>query len=1013
MRVKSLIFVFGIVFLFAIQLGSAFTIAPIDGTWSQTSLTYNSGTTYTVGISISITDQSVFYNSYNGQSYCIDIRANNDVFGSDCDLMGTVSSVSFSRSWTVPESAINKTLTFRFKIPSLSIDDVSDNTLTINQGAMGDLEGGMECGLASDCGTNGYVGLDYCSSGDVYSNYKTYSCLAGTCSSSTIPVKQQDCTYGCSNGACLPECNIASDCGTNGYFGESYCSGTAVYRDNITYSCSSGTCSNSVTSHLLQSCNSACSLGICVSTPSFDSAVARWWDTDLFVDYTNQQKIHPIFYPSDDVKNGTIKISGIQNADGQQVIIDILKSGVSISSETVTVASNTATGTWTIPKSAINTNTNWNTFTSKITLVNTPSITKTLSDWMNLSLYTQSIVCDITSTPPTMSWTSSSASIQQGNSYTATMSLSGINAASGTSMTLSVYNNAGSLVSSQTVQVSSSKTITAYNTFSGLSVGTHYFYYTLTGCNNPSQTAKSGTLTLTVTSSQACSLSCGDTICCVDAGETSISCPSDCGTPSPSFASASASWLKNGLTNTTDTILSGSINNNYQMKITGITNAEGSTVQFDVYEDDLINDDSIMIGSSGIVSSGQAIVDFSIDEASLLAIKEIGEPPYKLYFNARIGSVTGDFSSNQLTLYVSDPPAECTNVCGDGICCGLQGEVAGGCIADCGDLPMDISNAVGIWSTDNLSILDGTSATRTLSISGITHVPIGGAQIAINLWEEDSSLSEGYSDENTQTVYATVQSDGTAVATITIGNSDITLAGRDENVGTNKEPYEFYGIINYGGNEKVLDDILEVFVENTVTCINMNTCSDYTDATQCNEDWCAIANNTADINCSDPSTNCYCLWNATELTCGPKADITYIILPPGVSSIGSCTYNENMEADDCSDGFLSYSWTVLWEWGEGNQFTSAEYNALTDVNKATNYLFDGVYYRYDPERKSAKCILGQNTIPCPAQVQLSGFTWVNLVIALLIVALIYWLIKRDSKKAKNKKKISNSKKKRK
>jgi len=65
---------------------------------------------------------------------------------------------------------------------------------------------------AQSCGTDNYVGNDYCLSGDVYRNYTDYSCGSGVCYSGTSAILQQDCVSGqsCSNGQCVWE-NSCSD----------------------------------------------------------------------------------------------------------------------------------------------------------------------------------------------------------------------------------------------------------------------------------------------------------------------------------------------------------------------------------------------------------------------------------------------------------------------------------------------------------------------------------------------------------------------------------------------------------------------------------------------------------------------------------------------------------------------------------------------------------------------------------------------------------------------------------
>ena len=68
----------------------------------------------------------------------------------------------------------------------------------------------VECTSNADCGTDGYINGDYCYEGDVYRDYRTYTCNnPGTqdayCSHEDTGVKQEDCDYGCEDGVCLPE----------------------------------------------------------------------------------------------------------------------------------------------------------------------------------------------------------------------------------------------------------------------------------------------------------------------------------------------------------------------------------------------------------------------------------------------------------------------------------------------------------------------------------------------------------------------------------------------------------------------------------------------------------------------------------------------------------------------------------------------------------------------------------------------------------------------------------------
>ncbi len=54
-----------------------------------------------------------------------------------------------------------------------------------------------------ECGTDSYIGENYCYNNDVYRDYNDTFCLNAACGSSVIRIKQQECsTYGCANGIC-------------------------------------------------------------------------------------------------------------------------------------------------------------------------------------------------------------------------------------------------------------------------------------------------------------------------------------------------------------------------------------------------------------------------------------------------------------------------------------------------------------------------------------------------------------------------------------------------------------------------------------------------------------------------------------------------------------------------------------------------------------------------------------------------------------------------------------------
>ena len=127
----------------------------------------------------------------------------------------------------------------------------------------------IECFNKGDCGVDGFIGGNYCSvEGDAVKDYKTFSCNnAGTpqssCSNVVAPKVTDDCSASemCSNGICETiTCSRNSDCGINGYVGDSYCSTNGdIVRDFKNYKCNNaGTsqsyCSSNITINVQQEC---------------------------------------------------------------------------------------------------------------------------------------------------------------------------------------------------------------------------------------------------------------------------------------------------------------------------------------------------------------------------------------------------------------------------------------------------------------------------------------------------------------------------------------------------------------------------------------------------------------------------------------------------------------------------------------------------------------------------------------------------------------------------------------
>jgi len=105
--------------------------------------------------------------------------------------------------------------------------------------------------------------------------------------------KKQECgAPGCSNGECIPEieCSSDSECGTDGYVGDLFCSGDDVYQSYVVYSCNnpgttSAYCSSGDTDILIEDCQYGCEDGVCIG-PEPDLTI-----TDLVIQNINGQTV--------------------------------------------------------------------------------------------------------------------------------------------------------------------------------------------------------------------------------------------------------------------------------------------------------------------------------------------------------------------------------------------------------------------------------------------------------------------------------------------------------------------------------------------------------------------------------------------------------------------------------------------------------------------------------------------------------------------------------------------------
>ncbi|MBW2981330.1 hypothetical protein KY343_00490 [Candidatus Woesearchaeota archaeon] len=132
----------------------------------------------------------------------------------------------------------------------------------------------IACYDNDDCGTDDWLGNEYCIGLDVIDTYRTYTCsnpgtASASCGHTDVDQTKETCTYSCSAGACqIPACFDDDDCGTDRWMGNSYCNGTEVWDDYRIYTCSnpgtlSASCSYSDNDQLKKTCTNACISGSC------------------------------------------------------------------------------------------------------------------------------------------------------------------------------------------------------------------------------------------------------------------------------------------------------------------------------------------------------------------------------------------------------------------------------------------------------------------------------------------------------------------------------------------------------------------------------------------------------------------------------------------------------------------------------------------------------------------------------------------------------------------------------
>ncbi|GEM_PF-3585060 len=315
------------------------------------------------------------------------------------------------------------------------------------------------------------------------------------------------------------------------------------------------------------------------------------------------------------------------------------------------------------------------------------------------------------------------------------------------------------------------------------------------------------------------------------------------------------------------------------------------------------------------------------------------------------------------------------------------------------------------WADTNQDYIEeafvAIGTTKILLILKNSGLPEG-TSVDFSIYEYDTWPLDGY----IRTITGTVNAEGNAIATWTVTQEDIDTASASPLEGALENFY-------FKANGKVSNDLNITLIEESY-CPSIGICADYQTQGNCEVDLCGVAEaSLPDIDCSQRDIDCQCSWVVNES--GPdKCAPTYTIRSQDgataegaeegftvPSRIGTCTYNEDTESDDCEDGLLTYSWKAIWEWDPANVFQT---NPDGDdfVNDETGWHYDP--FNPDGSRASEKCVDGSNVIPCPARIKIPFFNIYNLIATILFIVLIYLILRKNKiipplyKKKKKKKK---------
>ena len=269
-----------------------------------------------------------------------------------------------------------------------------------------------------------------------------------------------------------------------------------------------------------------------------------------------------------------------------------------------------------------------------------------------------------------------------------------------------------------------------------------------------------------------------------------------------------------------------------------------------------------------------------------------------------------------------------------------------------------------------------------------------GDSVNFDIQEEDGICPNDF----IRTVTGTVNSEGTVLASWEIQDSDFEAAMDDFPCNNEQGEYvdndfEFYFETELSPEPS--SELNTTYYYNPLPpCFGITSCASYSNENSCEANSCGVDPQLPGVDCSNSDYDCGCSWSESlePASCGARYNSSHAEL-----SIGECIFINDLSTDDCEDGFLSFSWTTTWTWDNQNPSSSPP-----PCNETWPEGEDNLCH-YDPINSVANCEAGSNVIACPAQIQLSFFSTLNIIAAVILLVTIYYLLKREKKTKKKKK----------